>query len=878
VPVTIGSRLGSYEVLEPLGRGGMGEVYRAHDSRLRRDVALKLVHPQLTEIEHIDRLRREARVLAALGHPNVASVYELGEADGTAFIVMELVGGETLADRLTLGALPWPDTLRIASQVASALEAVHDKGIIHRDLKPANIKVMVDGVVKVLDFGLAKMTPLAAQAQSELVTAPVATKEGVVAGTVGYMSPEQTRGQDIDRRSDIWSFGCVVYEMLTGRGPFTSTTTADTIAAVIDRDVDWDAIPAEVPVSITRLLRRCLQRDPKQRLRDIGDARLELEETAEAERERAGTDRPLNRISTPVALGVLTMGVVIGLSAVFLGRAPAPSQSAPSMRFVVSLPQNTPLGGLDFPSVTIAPDGTLLAFVANRGGQTQLFLHPMDALEPVPVAGTMNATGPFFSPDSQWIAFFADGQLKKVSVSGGAPVTLCEAPVGLGGSWGRGGMIVFAGATGSGLSQVSASGGTAQRVTALDIARGEFSHRWPEWLPDGETVLYTVGVSGKFDDAQLVAQSLTSGKRSIVVHGGTSPRYLATGSVLYAQNGRIMSVPFDATSLETTGPPVEVLDNVLQSADGAVQFSVSPAGTAVFVSGGSESNQRRLVAVDRKGSAIPFAAAPGSYTTPRVSSDGRKLLVTVETPTADLWVHDITAGVTKQVTFDVNATSPIWARDHLRVAFTSSRLGVPNVFATTVEQAGPIERLIASANQQIPGSWALDGTLAYVEQRPVTGRDILLLSAGGATRLLAASTFEETSPKLSPDSRWLAYLSNATGRYEVYVRPLSDTPLPRRVSDNGGSEPTWSPNGREVFYREGTKMMSVGVDANGPVQSQPQMLFDVDFARGTIDTANYDVMPDGRFVMIQRPPQASAQTSVHVLINWFAELVPLSRR
>jgi eukaryotic-like serine/threonine-protein kinase len=873
--ITTGSRLGTYEILETLGEGGMGVVYRARDSRLQRDVALKLVHPHLLDENHLERFRREARVLAALGHPNVAGVYELGDADGTAFIVMEFVPGETLADRLVTGPLPVPDVVRIACQVAAALEFVHDKGLIHRDLKPANIKLTPDGVVKVLDFGLAKSTQGVDGSSSGLLTASVKTREGVIAGTVAYMSPEQARGQEIDRRTDIWAFGCVVYEMVVGRSAFAGPTTADTIAAVMERPVNWTAIPADAPPVITRVLRRCLQRDPKQRLRDIADARLELEDaTTDTEAVAAPRNRKWLRLGA--AMGVLATGFLLGALTISLTRPP--SDVVPPAHFVVPLSSTTPLGGLDFPSAVISPNGTRVVYVATRGGRTQLFQRFLNSIDPVPIAGTTNATGPFFSPDGQWVAFFADGQLKKVNLEGGPPITLCEAPVGLGGSWGPRDVIAFAAATGSGLSRVSAAGGTPQRLTMLDVAQGEFSHRWPEWLPDGETVLFTVGTSGSWSDAQVVAQSVTSGKRTMLVRGGTSPHYLSNGSLLYAHNGRIMRVALDASSLTISGSPVAVLENVRQSADGAVQLSVAESGAAVFIPGGADASERRLVSVGRDGTSTPFAAPPGAYAFPRASPDGQRLIVAMEAPTRDLWLYDVTSGKSAQVTFDSGATSPVWTRDARRVAFSSTRVGVLNLFTTVIGEPGRSERLVANENQQFAGSWAPDGTLVFTEQRSETGRDILLLPAGDRTpRALLASRADEASPRTSPDGRWLAYVSNEGGRSDVYVTPLSDPSRARRVSVEGGSEPAWGSGGRELFYRQGTTMMAVTIDATGQVQSGPRVLFDADFVRGTLDTANYDVLPDGRFVMVQRSSQSSEPT-LHVLMNWFGTVPTASPR
>jgi eukaryotic-like serine/threonine-protein kinase len=867
--------LGTYEILETLGEGGMGVVYRARDSRLQRDVALKVVHPHLVDENHLERFRGEARVLAALGHPNVASVYELGDVDGMAFIVMELVPGETLADRLVTGPLPGSDVVRIACQVAAALESVHDKGLIHRDLKPANIKLTPDGVVKVLDFGLAKATGGIGGSHSDLLTASVKTREGVIAGTVAYMSPEQARGQEIDRRTDIWAFGCVVYEMVVGRPAFAAATTADTIAAVMERPVNWTAIPPDLPPAVTRVLRRCLQRDPKQRLRDIADARLELEDaTTHAEPLAASKSRHWPRIATAMCL--LATGVGLGALAIWMTRPL--SDPVPLAHFVVPLPSTTPLAGLDFPSAVISPDGARIVYVASRGGRTELFQRSLNSIDPLPIPGTTNAVGPFFSPDGFWVAFFADGQLKKVNLAGGPAVTLCAAPVGLGGSWGPGDLIAFASATGSGLSRVSAAGGTPERLTMLDVARGEFSHRWPEWMPDGETILFTVGTSGSWSDAQIVAQSVTSGKRTTLVRGGTNPHYVSNGSLLYAQNGRVLNVALDASSLTISGSPVAVLENVRQSADGAVQLSLSRSGTVVFVPGGLGASERRLVSVGRDGTSTTFAAPPGAYAFPKVSPDGQRLIVAMEAPTRDLWLYDVTSGTTTQVTFDAGATSPIWTRDPKRVAFSSTRVGVLNLFTAIIGEPGRSERLVSNENQQFPGSFAPDGALVFTEHRSATGRDILLLAAGDrAPRDLLASRADETSPKISPDGLWLAYVSNESGRSEVYVTQLSSPVRARRVSVEGGTEPTWAAGGGELFYRQGTTMMSVAIDAAGQLQSAARRLFDADFVRGTLDAANYDVMPDGRFVMVQRASQGSELT-LHVLLNWVGMVAAPSPR
>jgi Tol biopolymer transport system component len=412
----------------------------------------------------------------------------------------------------------------------------------------------------------------------------------------------------------------------------------------------------------------------------------------------------------------------------------------------------------------------------------------------------------------------------------------------------------------------------------LDVAQGEFSHRWPQWLPDGETVLFTVGTSGSWSNAQIVAQSVNSGKRTLLVRGGTNPQYLSNGSLLYAQNGRIMSVALDASSLTISGSPVAVLENVRQSADGVAQLSVARPGSAVFIPGGPDASERRLVSVGRDGTSRPFAASPGAYAFPRASPDGQRLIVATESPTRDLWLYDVTSGTTTQVTFDAGATSPVWTRDSKRVTFSSTRVGVMNLFTAILGESGRSERLVANENQQFPGSWIPDGALVFTEQRPATGRDILILPAGERTpRTLLASPADETSPKVSPDGRWLAYVSTEGARSDVYVTQLSNPARARRVSVEGGSEPAWASAGRELFYRQGTAMMTVTIDASGQVQSGPRVLFDADFVRGTLDTANYDVLPDGRFVMVQRASQG-ADPMLHVLINWVGTLSATSPR
>ena len=874
-----GTRIRTYEILALIGQGGMGEVYRARDTALRRDAALKILPPMFAaDADRRARFTREAQVLATLSHPHIASIHGLEEADGITAIAMELVEGATLAERLAGGALSLDEALTIAMQIADALEAAHEKGIIHRDLKPANIKVTPGGTVKVLDFGLAKALADESARAAEIspTLTAITSRLGVVVGTAAYMSAEQAKGKPVDKRADVWAFGCVLFEMLTGQRTFDGEDVTEMIVAVMTREPDWSALPAATPSRVVELLQQCLKRDVHARWRDMGDLRFVLEHALRHPADRV--DRaPRTRRPWPLAVGAVALllsGAIVGILINGAWRTGASVPSGSPAHFVVPLPPNGTLGTIDFPAIAISPDGSLLAYVVMRGGHTQVFIRPMNGTDATPVPGTNNAANPVFSPDSHWIAFFADGLFKKVPVSGGAPVTLCEAPVGVGASWGSGDTIVFAGTTGSGLSQVAASGGRPQPVSSLDAQHGEFSHRWPELLPDGKTVLYTVGTVGSWDDAQIVAQSVTGGKRTLLVQGGTNPHYVPSGHLIYAHAGTVMAVRFDPGSLTATGTPVRVLDNVLQSFDGAAQLSVSPSGTAVYVPGMFGSDQRRLVAVDSRGTVTPFAAPTRHYAFPRFSPDRRNVVVTIDTPTSDLWLYDISAGTLRQLTFDAGATNPIWTPDAQRVAFSSNTGSARNLFWIPVLQSAPAERLATSEHPQLPGSWSPDGrTLAFVERDPATGRDIRLLPmAGGRTsRPLLDSPFDEGAPRFSPDSRLLAYVSNESGRSEVFVRSLA-AGRGVQVSSNGGAEPVWARDGARLFYRHGDQMAVVSVQSAAPVRvGPPQILFEGTFTMGTLDAANYDVADGDRFLMVQ-PETQSAARDVHVLVNWAAVL------
>jgi Tol biopolymer transport system component/tRNA A-37 threonylcarbamoyl transferase component Bud32 len=855
-----GTRLGNYEVIGGIGEGGMGEVYRARDTVLQREIALKLVHPDFCHHEDsLARLRREARALASLNHPNVATLHELAEFGGSCGLVMELIGGETLAAVLRRQRLNVEEALRIAAQIAAALDAAHERGVIHRDLKPANIKITA-GQVKVLDFGLAKSAGDAADTASTLMTAA-----GAVLGTAPYMSPEQTRGEPVDGRTDIWAFGCVLFEMLTGRQAFDGGTRSDIVAAIIHKEPDYALLPAQTPESIQRLIRRCLNKDQVRRLRDIGDARLELEDATQPNPQvvdslpASAAPRSAIRMR-PFAFTAI--GAVAGALASWIFLQPqSTARPADEVRFAIALADDERLTATDLRSLTIAPDGRTVVFVATRGGTTQLMARTLSSNAARALQGTVGAITPFFSPDGRWVAFFADGKLKKVQLSGGSPIEICDAPDGLGGTWSASGTIVFASATGSALQATTADGGAPKRVTELEVSRGEFSHRWPEFLPDGDTVLFTVGTVGEWDDAEIAAQSLRSGKRTMLLKGGTNPHYLDTRQLLYAHDGAIWAIMFDESQLTVSGSPARVLEGVATSADGAAQFATSVDGTAVYYAS-TPASSRRLVMVEG-GALTPLAAPPHSYLTPRISPDGSRVLLGMADAAEHVWSYDLRQGTLTQLTFEGANRTPIWEPNG-RVTFASNRNGPFNLFSVAPSAADAAERLTAADALQLSGSWSPDGhTLAFMEQHPITGRDVWLMRRDGHRTAFATSAADESAPRFSPDGRWIAYASNEAGPPNVYVRRVNDAGPSRRLSPASGSEPVWRPDGAAVYFRSEGKLFVAPLNGGSP-----RVAIDVETLPGTLDAASYDVVANNRFVMMTSASAGTEPSQLQMILNW----------
>ncbi len=889
--LSAGTRLGPYEVTAQIGVGGMGEVYQATDTKLKRQVAIKVLPESVAaDADRLARFQREAEVLASLNHPQIAAIYGLEEADGVKGLVMELVEGPTLADRIAQGAIPVDEALPIAKQIAEALEAAHEQGIIHRDLKPANVKVREDGTVKVLDFGLAKALEPAGAGSPDVSHSPTmsaqATQAGVILGTAAYMSPEQARGKPVDKRADVWSFGVVLYEMLTGKRAFEGEDVSLTLASVLKNEPDWEAVPKAVPLLLTTFLRRCLEKDPKQRVRDIGDVRLTLEGAFETHAAAAvAVAQPVWRQPLPVAAAALVVGgLIVGSAAWSLW----PTADVPRVtRLTIAQPAAQPLRlGTNQPVLALSPDGTRAVYLVLVEGQPTLVVRPLDALEAT-VLYQGRAFGPFFSPDGAWVGFHdnADRRIKRVAVTGGPALTVSAsgAPQMRGAAWAADDTIIIATDTPSGLWQVPVGGGTPEPLTTLDESQSESNHEWPELLPGGEAVLFTIRRAGEPADAALIAvRHLETGEQRVLVSGGSYPKYVPTGHLVYGFAGTLRAVPFDLDALTVTGNPVGVLEGVLTKAGtGAADVAVAQDGSLVYVARGvAAAVPRTLVWVDRQGREEAIPAPVRSYVYPHLSPDGTKVALDIRDQEIDIWVWDLTRTTLTRLTFDAGRDrTPVWTPDGQRIAFSSEQEGVGNLFWQAADGTGSVERLSESAITQYPFSFSPDGTrLVFAE----SNNDLAVLALEGdrQTTPLVKTTFAERNGEISPDGRWLAYQSDESGREEIYVRPFPDVDAGRwPVSAGGGSRPLWARSGEELFYlAPDGAVMRVAVEGGTTFRPDtPTRLFQGLYSGGTLGRffRTYDVSPDGkRFSMIKEgtPDGSATPPSLILVLNWFEEL------
>lgn len=894
-----GQLLGPFRLGTLLGSGGMGDVYLATDSKLGRDVAVKILPEALAGTpERLARFDREARILATLNHPNIAAIHGIEEHNGLRGLVLELVDGVALKERIESGAVPLDEALRIGRQIALALEAAHQKGVIHRDLKPGNIKINSAGVVKVLDFGLAKLESGDSSAPAALPL--LATREGVVLGTVAYMSPEQARGLAVDKRTDIWAFGCVLYEMLSGSRPFPGDTAADVLGAITTTEPDWARLPERTPRRVRDLLRRCLAKDPDRRLRDIGDARIEIEEALEGEdtdEAPLATVGPRRRVSLApwIMAAILVAAGTVGIWIAGSSRAPARQGVR---HLALALPSEISVFATGRgSSVAISPDGEHIAYVGLVGERRQLYIRSLDEAESLPIAGTEDATSPFFSPDGKWVGFLdrpMDGSLKKVPVDGGTALTLVGrtggGPEGFGihgTDWGPDGTIVFGSSIPAtkGLWRVDAAGGSPVRLTTLRT--GEQFHTWPQVLPGGGAVLYTTWNNTGFEGGRVVVQSLAGGDPAVLIERASYGRVVSSdgrrGWLVYARPEGLYAAPFDLRDLRVAGDSLPVLAGVLVNLSGGAHFSLSASGLLAYVPGGLDELNKTAVWVDRSGTETEIGVVTGLGFQYRLSPDGRRIArPNAIGPTRDLWIDDLRGeDPPLRLTRGGNHNSPLWTPDGQRIIYAAG-LPAANLFWRSTDGTADEERLTTSAYWQEPGSVSPDGaTLAYAEGSEDRSAQIWLLPLRGARepQRFITSPFVELAPRISPDGRWLAYQSNASGSFEIYLGSLTGGRRRIPVSTGGGFSPLWSRDGRELYYRnvptsQGGDMMVVSVDLGGPEPriGRPRVLFPSPYQGGG------DIAPDGRFLLLKGIPEASPSRVIHLVFNWFEELqakVPL---
>jgi len=874
----------------------MGEVYRARDSKLKREVALKVLPAEVaTDRERLARFQREAEVLASLNHPNIAHIHGLEEADGVTALVMELVEGEDLSQRIARGAMPLDEALPIAKQIAEALEAAHEQGIVHRDLKPANVKVRPDGTVKVLDFGLAKAIepgagsrePGAELANSPTITTPAMTMRGMILGTAAYMSPEQAKGRAVDRRADIWAFGVVLFEMLAGARAFDGDDLSEVMASVLKLEPNWSRLPADLPDAVRRLMKRCLEKDPRKRLRDIADGWQQLDEWV-------GTGSPplttsgataavvvpvsLWRRAVPLVISAAVGGAAIGVTWALVGSARSIDES-PIRLSVVPVASRPFAPNLFDRNIAISPDGSRIVYTAGAADEGKLVVRSINRVDGDVLAGISGARSPFFSPDGQWVGFFqGNSQLKKIAVTGGPAITLCETDgPPRGASWGDDGTIVFATSNETtGLLAVSDRGGDVHAITSADRSKGGGDHLHPEVLPGSRAVLFTIGNEG------LAVLDRSNGAFKVVLPGrGEQAHFISPGILTYAEGARLRAVRFDPRSFRVEGDPVLAVDQIATRSSGSAEYSASKTGALVYVPGNNSAEESRLLAwVDRQGHETPIAAPPRAYQEVRLSPDGNRLALGISDQQQDLWVFDLNRGTLTRLTFDASRESqPVWTPDGRRIAFSSDRDGsTRNLYWVTADGGGAPERLTTTDHDQAPNSFTPDGTQLLLKTR-YAGDDIESLTLGAnQIRPVVQGPPPERNAEVSPDGRWLAYESWEVSPSQIYVRPFPAVDGGRWQIGGSGNKPVWAPDSQSLYFLAGNSIMGVSIQTTPSFRStNPVKVIDYQQLPFAADGRSYDILRDGtRFVVIKAPPptsdQLAAEKNLTVVINWVSEL------
>jgi eukaryotic-like serine/threonine-protein kinase len=900
-----GTKLGPYEIGAPLGAGGMGEVYRARDTRLDRTVAVKILPAHLSSDAILrQRFEQEAKAISSLNHPHICALYDVGHQDGTDFLVMEYLEGDTLATLLEKGQLPLAQVLKYGIAIADALDKAHRQGIIHRDLKPGNIMITKSGA-KLLDFGLAKaalpLTSGATLTASATRTTPV-TQQGTIVGTFQYMSPEQLEAKELDARSDIFSFGAVLYEMLTGKRAFPGKSQLSVASAVLEKDPEpISSLQPLTPPALDRAIRVCLTKDPEDRWQAARDLLLELKWIAEGG-SQSGVASPLlprrkQREWLPWAIaGLLALAATV-LAIGFVSRSPKLSEP---MSLSVETGADSPLYTEWGASAVLSPDGKRMAFIATDSDQKRrIYLRSFDQLQASVLHGTEGVRDHFFSPDGQWLGFFADGKLKKISVQGGTTVTLCDAPTGHGGSWGEDGNIVFVPTIRSGVFRVSSAGGAAEPLTILNREAGEITQRWPQVLPGGKSVIFTSHThGGNYEDADIVAYSLSSGQRKVLLEKGYYPRYLPSGHLLYVHEGTIFASSFDAKRLELTGKPVPIVEGVVTaSGNGGAQFSVSDTGTLAYVPGHRATQNLGIFWMDRDGKFTPLREATGDYYELKFSPDGTRIALELSDGThSDTWVYDLARDTLTRLTFGAQGNvAPVWSPDSQRIVYTKMEIGDQfDLYSKRADGAGEAVRLTQTKYPKFAGSFSPDGKVLALEQRnPDTFWGLMTVSLEGdeksgwkvgEVKPFASGPFNQRNPAFSPDGRWLAYQSDESGIPEVYVQPFPGPARKWQISAGGGCNPVWLRKGKELFYRTPTftggqdiKIMSAAysISSDSFHADKPRVWSPAMFSVRAAGFSGYDVHPDGKRVAIVKAPDtgpSSAVTKVAFIFNFFDEL------
>jgi WD40 repeat protein/predicted Ser/Thr protein kinase len=864
-----------YEIISELGKGGMGEVYLAEDTNLKRNVAVKVLpQPFALDKERLARFEREARLLASINHPNIATIHGLEKSKGQQFFVMELAEGETLAERIKKGPLQVDEAIEVCRQIAEGLESAHEKGIIHRDLKPANVKITNGGKVKILDFGLAKAfheEPEAIDLSKSPTLTDQMTQPGVILGTAAYMSPEQAKGKTIDKRTDIWAFGCILFECLTGKQPFQGDTVTETLASILKAEPDWEALPPAIPGNLMVLLRRCLQKDPKERLHDIADARIELNESLYPTAIVAQPPIRARRLPAfPWIIALLSIAVLIAF--VVFDQLRPPTSPGSVQRFTIPM---GPVKDLRSTALAISPDGTELSYAADG----QLFRRPIDQLTTARLGDALQPIGSCFFVNSEWVGCQQLGKLIKVIFSTGASIALSDSPAFYGASGLADDSIVFVPGSAMGLWRVPSEGGQRALVIVPDFDKGERSYRWPAALPGDRALLFAMLTKecSSFDDARIMAYSLKSKDKKIVVSGGTYPLFAATGHVLFARSGNLHAIPFDLKSLAPMGSAKTVLEGILMDRRGGEAcFDISKDGTLMYISGGIISHDVDVVWMDRDGNHELILKSEPVDREIRVSPDGARLAFCKE---ADIWVYDMSLETQIRITSDAaNDREPIWSPDGRRITFASTRMGTLDIYERSADGTGAVVRLYGSSDPIRPMSWSPDGKiLAFVKETQSRGDDIWLLSFSGEGQVSASefisTPFHERQPVFSPDGLWIAYISDESGEFDVYIQSSSGAGQRKKISTNGGIEPMWHPKGGELFFFKGKTAFSAPVKTVPELAtSAPRVLFETSDLITSSRWRNADISRDGsRFVTIT-PLDEPKELQIIVVLNWFEEL------